>query len=300
MPPKPAVRKAVLPDAGLGTRFLPVTKAIPKELLPIVDVPSIQLIVEECVESGIEEVILVTARGKEAIENHFDSAPGLEAILERKGKDADLNSVRRLTGLARFASVRQGVANGLGHAVLCARAAVGGEPFAVILGDDLVEAKPPGIRQLLDVYQRHGVGVVGLQEVPPGQEHLYGIIEGNRVAAREWKLRRLIEKPAQGTAPSRMAVIGRYVLPPEIFDILEKTPRGRGDEIQLTDGLATLCEARGLFGVEIDGRRFDAGDRAGYVLANLHFALRRADIGAEVRAGVERLLRELDSAPPSE
>ncbi len=286
------VRKAVLPVAGLGTRFLPATKAVPKEMLPLVDVPSIQLIVEECVAAGIEEIIFVTARGKTAIEDHFDRAPELEALLEARGKTEDLARVRGLRDKARFSSVRQGEARGLGHAVLCARAAVGDEPFAVLLGDDLVDAEVPGIRQLTDVYERTGTGVVALKEVPVGQEHLYGIVAGDKTSARELAVRKLIEKPAPGTAPSRLAIIGRYVLPPEIFAILAETPPGRGGEIQLTDGLATLCARRGLTGLEVDGLRFDVGDRAGYVLAMLHYALRRPDIGAEVRAGMEKLLRK--------
>jgi UTP--glucose-1-phosphate uridylyltransferase len=290
--PHRKVRKAVLPVAGLGTRFLPATKTIPKEMLPIVDVPSIQLIVEECVASGIEQIILVTARGKSALEDHFDRAGELEALLEKRGKTADLERVRRPTQLARVVSVRQAEARGLGHAVLCARDAVGDEPFAVVLGDDLLDANPPGVRQLLDVYEKWGTGVVGLKEVPVGTEHMYGIVEGDRVADREWKLKRLVEKPAPGTAPSRLAAIGRYVLPGEIFSILAETPPGRGGEIQLTDGLATLCARRGLHGVEMLGQRFDAGDRGGYVLAQLHWALKRKDIAAEVRAGAKRILEE--------
>jgi UTP--glucose-1-phosphate uridylyltransferase len=294
------VRKAVMPVAGAGTRFLPATKAIPKEMLPIVDKPTIQLNVEECVQSGIEEIIFVTARGKNAIEDHFDRAGELEALLERKGRKDDLAALQRLTTMARFVSVRQGEPRGLGHAVLCARDAVGDEPFAVLLGDDLFLGQPPGVAQLLGVYERQGVGVVGLQEVPVGQEHLYGIVGGERIAdgdltaaqSRTLRVSKLIEKPAPGTAPSRLAIIGRYVLPPEIFEILEHTAPGRGDEIQLTDGLATLCAARGLCGIEMAGRRFDAGDRAGYVLAVLYHALHRADIGREVRAGAEQLLAE--------
>jgi UTP--glucose-1-phosphate uridylyltransferase len=287
------VRKAVLPVAGLGTRFLPATKAMPKEMLPLVDTPSIQIIVEECVAAGIEEIIFVTARGKSALEDHFDRAPELEALLERRGKKEDLARVQRPTQLARFSSVRQGEARGLGHAVLCARAAVGDEPFAVLLGDDLLEAERPGLRQLIDNFEQWGQGVVALKEVPPGQEHLYGIIDGDKVGDRDWRLRRLIEKPAPGSAPSRLAIIGRYVLPPEIFDILEQTPPGRGGEIQLTDAMAVLCDRHGMHGLEVEGRRFDAGDRAGYVLAVLYYALRRKDIGADVRAGAQRLLDEL-------
>jgi UTP--glucose-1-phosphate uridylyltransferase len=291
-PPKP-VRKVVLPVAGLGTRFLPATKTIPKEMLPIVDIPTVQLNVEECVASGIEEIIFVTARGKETIENHFDRSGELEALLEKRGKTADLESIRRLTTMANFISVRQSEARGLGHAVLCAKAAVGDEPFAVLLGDDLLEAERPGLRQLIDNYDRWGQGVVGLKEVPAGQEHLYGIVDGDKVADRDWRLRRMIEKPAPGTAPSRLAIIGRYVLPPEIFEILGQTPPGRGGEIQLTDAMAVLCDRRGMHGLEVEGRRFDAGDRAGYVLAVLYYALRRTDIGADVRAGAQRLLDEL-------
>jgi len=288
-----AVRKVVLPVAGLGTRFLPATKTIPKEMLPIVDIPTVQLNVEECVASGIEEIIFVNARGKQSIEDHFDRAGELEALLEKRGKTADLEALQRLTTMAKFVSVRQAEARGLGHAVLCARAAVGNEPFAVLLGDDLLEAERPGLRQLIDNFEQWGQGVVALKEVPPGQEHLYGIIDGDKVADRDWRLRRLVEKPAPGSAPSRLAIIGRYVLPPEIFDILEQTPPGRGGEIQLTDAMAVLCDRHGMHGLEVEGRRFDAGDRAGYVLAVLYYALRRKDIGADVRAGAQRLLDEL-------
>jgi UTP--glucose-1-phosphate uridylyltransferase len=285
------VRKAVLPVAGLGTRFLPVTKGIPKEMLPLVDVPTVQVIVEECVASGIEDIIFVTSRGKEPILDYFDRSFDLEVLLERKGKHAELETVRRISELARIISVRQPEARGLGHAVLCARNAVGDEPFAVLLGDDLVEAERPATRQLLDVYDQEGTGVVALTEVPAGQEHMYGIARAEKLRDRVFSISDLIEKPEPGKAPSRMAVIGRYVLPAEIFEILAETPPGRGGEIQLTDALTTLCARRGLRGVEVEGQRFDAGDRASYVLAVLQYALRRADIGAEVRAGAEKLLR---------
>jgi UTP--glucose-1-phosphate uridylyltransferase len=284
------VRKAVMPVAGLGTRFLPATKAIPKEMLPLVDTPSIQLIVEECVAAGIEEIIFVTARGKSAMEDHFDRAPELEALLERRGKKEDLARVQKPTQLARFSSVRQGEARGLGHAVLCARAAVGDEPFAVLLGDDLVDGKVPAIGQLVDMYQRLGTGVIALKEVPADQTHMYGIADGTRDGARGLKIEKLVEKPAQGTTTSRAAVIGRYVLPPEIFAILADTPPGRGGEIQLTDGLATLCARSGLYGLEVEGDRFDVGDRAGYVVAMVHYALKRPELADDVRSGIEKLL----------
>ena len=290
VPTTKRVRKAVLPVAGLGTRFLPATKAVPKEMLPLVDVPSIQIIVEECVAAGFEEIILVTARGKSAIEDHFDRAPELEALLERRGKNEDLARVRKPQQMARYVSVRQAEAKGLGHAVLCARDAVGDEPFAVLLGDDLLDAAVPGVRQLADVYERTGQGVVALYEVAAGQEHMYGIVDGERTGPRELALKKLVEKPAPGTAPSRLAIIGRYVLPAEIFDILAATQPGRGGEIQLTDALATLCARRGLIGLEVEGRRFDVGDRAGYVLAMVHYALRRDDIRDEVLAGLRKIL----------
>ena len=286
------VRKAVLPVAGVGTRFLPVTKAVPKELLPIVDVPAIQINVEECVASGLRDLILITSRGKDALVDYFDRAAELEELLERKGKQADLAMIRRLTELAQISSVRQPETRGLGHAVLCARAAVGDEPFAVLLGDDLFEGNPPGIKQLLDIYAKYGKGVVGLVEVPLGQEHLYGIVDGEPLGGGVFRLSRLVEKPEPGKAPSRLAIVGRYVLPPEIFPVLANTKPGKGGEIQLTDALATLCASDGLYGVQLRGERFDAGDRTGYVLAVLRFAIRRSDIGAAVRAGAEKLLRE--------
>ena len=287
-----AVRKAVLPAAGFGTRFLPVTKAVPKELLPIVDVPAIQINVEECVASGIRDLILITSRGKDALVDYFDRAAELEEALERRGKLVELEMIRRLTDLAHISAIRQAEARGLGHAVLCARGLVVDEPFAVLLGDDLVEGDPPAIKQLLDVYAKYGKGVVALWEVPPGQEHLYGIVDGESVGGGVFRLNQLVEKPEPGKAPSRLAIVGRYVLPPEIFPILANTKPGKGGEIQLTDALSTLCANDGLYGVKLRGERFDAGDRSGYVLAVLRYALRRADIGAAVRAGAEKLLRE--------
>ncbi len=285
------VRKAVIPVAGLGTRFLPITKAVPKEMLPLVDVPAVHVIVEECVQSGIEEIIFVTSRGKDSIVDYFDRATDLEALLERRNKTADLDLVRKISQMATVVAVRQAEARGLGHAVLCARAAVGDEPFAVLLSDDLVvNPQRPGVKQLLDVYEATGIGAIALLEVPSGQEQMYGVVAGERVADRTWKLSKLVEKPAPGTAPSRMAVIGRYVLPPDIFEMLANVKPGRGGEIQLTDGLAELARTQGLFGWEIEGKRFDAGDRTGYVLAQVYWALQRADIGADVRVGLERLL----------
>ena len=239
-------------------------------MLPLVDTPSIQLIVEECVAAGIEEIIFISARGKSAIEDHFDRAGELEALLERRGKKDDLALVRRPTEMARYVSVRQGEARGLGHAVLCARDAVGDEPFAVVLGDDLLDAEVSGVRQLIDVYEKTGTGVVALKEVPAGQEHMYGIVDGEPAGPRQLSIRKLIEKPAPGTAPSRMAIIGRYVLPPEIFPILAETKPGKGGEIQLTDGAGDAVRApwagrsrgRGAASRRRRSRRLRRGDGA--------------------------------------
>jgi UTP--glucose-1-phosphate uridylyltransferase len=300
----PRVRKAVIPAAGLGTRFLPATKAIPKEMLPIVDVPTIQLVIEEALAAGIEEIILVTGRGKASIEDHFDIAYELEDTLARRGKRELLEPVAKLSRRIRLISVRQKEPLGLGHAVLVARQAAGGEAVAVLLGDDLIDADGlprSGIGQLCDEYARAGgaAGVIALSEVPPGQEHLYGVVAGDVVpgadaqgeSGRLLKLTDLVEKPAPGTAPSRLAIIGRYVLPPSIWDILERTPPGKGGEIQLTDALRTLAttDGAGCFGYRLRGVRHDAGDRLGYLGANLAYALKRP----ELKPGLLALMREL-------
>lgn len=291
------VRKAVIPAAGLGTRFLPATKAIPKEMLPIVDVPTIQLVVEEAVAAGIDQIILVTGRGKSVIEDHFDISFELEQTLERRGHH-DLH--RRVAAISRsvtIVSVRQKEPLGLGHAVSVAHHVAGDEPVAVLLGDDLIDAGGgrSGIGQLIDEYERLGgeAGVIALMQVPPGQEHLYGVVAGEAVQEANERLLRLldlVEKPAPGTAPSSYAIIGRYVLPPSIWGILERTTPGRGGEIQLTDALKTLAlEAGGCYGLELLGTRYDAGDRLGYLRANLCYALKRPDL----RPGLLAILRDL-------
>ena len=283
-------RKAVIPAAGLGTRFLPATKAVPKEMLPIVDVPTIQYVVQEAVDSGLTEIVLVTGRGKSAIEDHFDFAPELERFLEEKGKSDLLKLVRDIAGMVRVVSVRQKEPRGLGHAVLAARPAVGNEPFAVLLGDDLIDAPVPCIRQLLDVYAAHGP-VIALRAVPPDQTPLYGVIAGARVAPRLHRIDSLVEKPPAGTAPTNLAIVpGRYVLPPEIFDILARTPPGKGGEIQLTDGLQILAREATLHGYEVEGDRYDAGDKLGFVEATVAFALKRPDLGPRLRPVLRKLL----------
>ena len=284
-------RKAVIPAAGLGTRFLPATKVVPKELLPIVDIPTIQYIVQEVVSSGLTELVLVTGRGKSAIVDHFDVSPELERFLEEKGKHDLLALVREVSKMVHVVSVRQKQPLGLGHAVLTARRYVGNEPFAVLLGDVVIDAAPPCTRQLLDVYATHGP-VIALLAVPPEKTHLYGIISGKPVSERLYHVETLVEKPPAGTAPTNLSVLGRYVLPPEIFDILEATPPGRGGEIQLTDGLQTLAQRTGLYGLETTGKLYDVGDKAGFVEATVAFALKRPELAAEVKPILRRLLAE--------
>jgi UTP--glucose-1-phosphate uridylyltransferase len=271
------IRKAVIPAAGLGTRFLPATKAVPKELLPIVDTPTIQYIVAEAVAAGVESVILISARGKESIVDHFDIAGELEAHLEKQGKTALRDEMRAIARMANVVSVRQQEPRGLGHAVLCARDLIGDEPFLVLLGDDIIDAPVPASRQLADCYGRHGLGTVALMEVRPEEAHLYGIASGKSLDERTLRIEKLIEKPKQNP-PSTSAVIGRYVLPSRIFEILEKQPAGVGGEIQLTDALAVLAREEGLLGYRFEGDRYDAGDRLGYLKANIAFALKRPEL----------------------
>ncbi|MEM9489413.1 MAG: UTP--glucose-1-phosphate uridylyltransferase GalU [Myxococcota bacterium] len=293
------VRKAVIPAAGLGTRFLPATKAIPKEMLPIVDKPTIQLVVEEAVRAGITDIVVVNGRHKVAIEDHFDHAFELEHTLRMRDHAELLEAVERVSSMARLISVRQKAPQGLGHAVLCAREVIGDEPFAVLLGDDLIDNDDrPGIGQLCEVYEETGAGAVAVMEVAPGHEHLYGIIDGEPVtsdvdstdAPARFRVRDMVEKPAPGTAPSRLAVVGRYVLPPSVWPLLEATRPGVGGEIQLTDALRELSRHHdaGLYGVMVDGVRHDAGNKLGYLRANIAYALKRP----EMRTSLLTILRE--------
>ncbi len=283
------IRKAVIPAAGLGTRFLPATKAVPKELLPIVDTPTSQYIVEEAVAAGVREIVLICARGKDSIVDHFDIAGELEAHLERTGKTELRKQMRDIARLASFVVVRQQEPLGLGHAVLCAKDVVGDEPFVVMLGDDIIDAPVPGARQLADCYERHGLGTIALMEVPPEETSMYGIAAGRQVDPRTTRIERLVEKPKKDP-PSNLAVIGRYVLPPRIFDILEHVPTGVGGEIQLTDALAVLAREEGLLGYRFEGDRYDAGDRFGYLKANIMYALKRPELARPLR----ELMRQLD------
>jgi len=276
------LRKAVIPVAGLGTRFLPATKTVPKELLPIVDVPSIQYVVQEAVDAGIEEIIFVTGRGKDGIEDHFDEAPELEQVLADRGNDEMVKVLRRIAEMTEVVSVRQKKPLGLGHAVLCARDLVGNEPFAVMLADDLIDSATPCIRQLLDIFQSTNESVIALMEVPQTEVHQYGVIKGKVMKERLYEVEGMVEKPPAKDAPSRMAIIGRYVLRPEIFSILQNLPSGKGGEIQLTDGLAHLLRERKIYGCEFSGDRYDIGDKYGFVRATVAYALKRADLRDKV------------------
>jgi len=288
------VRKAVVPVAGLGTRFLPATKAIPKEMLTVVDRPTIQYIVEEIVASGINEVVLVTASGKSAIEDHFDYSFVLETFLGQKGKLDLLKEVRHLSRLIEVVSVRQKEPLGLGHAVMVTEPVIGDEPFVVVLGDDLVEAEVPCVYQMLRVFERFNESVVAVQKVPQEETYRYGIVEGEEVAEGVFKVDRLIEKPAPGATKSNLAIIGRYVLRPEIYGCLNRTLPGVGGEIQLTDALNTLRKERALYAYCFSGKRYDAGDKFGYLQATVNFALEHPELGGKFRAYLEGLLKSLD------
>jgi UTP--glucose-1-phosphate uridylyltransferase len=276
------LRKAVIPVAGLGTRFLPATKTVPKELLPIVDIPSIQYVVQEAVDAGIEEIIFVTGRGKDGIEDHFDDAPELEQVLADRGHTDMVKMLRRIAEMTEVVSVRQKKPLGLGHAVLCARDLVGDEPFAVMLADDLIDSDTPCIRQLLEIFQSTNESVIALMEVPQSEVHQYGVIRGTTLRERLYQVEAMVEKPSAAEAPSRMAIIGRYVLRPEIFSILRSLAPGKGGEIQLTDGLSQLVRERKVYGCEFLGDRYDIGDKFGFIRATVAYALKRPDLKDKV------------------
>lgn len=272
------VRKAVIPAAGLGTRFLPATKATPKEMLPIVDKPTIQYIIEEALASGIEDILIITGRSKRAIEDHFDRSIELELNLEASGKTKELELVRKISDI-RIHYIRQKEPRGLGHAILCAKHFVGDEPFAVLLGDDVVDSQVPALKQLIDVYDKTGASVLGVQEVPQEKVSAYGIVAGEPTGeARTVKVNDMVEKPAVEEAPSRLAVLGRYVITPEIFPILEKTEPGRGNEIQLTDALKVLAKEQAMYAYDFEGHRYDVGDKQGFLEATVEMALKRHDL----------------------
>ena len=287
------IRKAVIPAAGYGTRFLPATKATPKEMLPIVDKPTIQYIVEEALASGIEELLIVSGHGKRAIEDHFDSAPALEAELRKKGK-TDLLQIVQETADIKVHYIRQRYMRGLGDAILCAKTFMGDEPFAVLLGDDVVyHPERPALRQLIDVYEETGGSVLGCQQVPDEKVSSYGIVAGTPVTEGRENLLRvsdMIEKPSLAEAPSHFAVLGRYIIEPEIFAILENTKPGKGGEVQLTDALKVLAKLDNVYAYAFEGKRYDLGDKLGFLKATVEFALRREDLGPAFRAYLRQLV----------
>ncbi len=288
------VRKAVFPAAGLGTRFLPATKAQPKEMLPLVDKPLIQYGVEEAMHSGIQNIIIVTGRGKSSIEDHFDVSFELEHLLESKSKGEMLSMVRSISDMIDVSYVRQKEALGLGHAVLRAKELVGAEPFAVVLSDDIIASEVPCIRQLLDVYEYYGASVLALMEVPADQISAYGVVDAEMVSDngrenRLYRIRNMVEKPKAADAPSNLAIIGRYILTPEIFQSIESIEPGSGGEIQLTDALKHMLRNRPIYGLKFEGKRYDAGDKLGFLKATVEFALNRHDLGQPFREYLKTL-----------
>lgn len=290
------IRKAIIPAAGLGTRFLPATKAQPKEMLPIVDKPAIQYIVEEAISSGIEDIMIVTGRNKRAIEDHFDKSAELEMLLEEKGSEALLRTVRSVSQLADVHYIRQKQPLGLGHAVFCARKFIGNEPFAVLLGDDIIESEPPCLKRMIDIYEQTKTSVIAVQEVPWADVNKYGIISPGETEGNLSFIRDLVEKPDRDQAPSNLAVIGRYILTPEIFGILETSEPGRGGEIQLTDALRILNRSRPMAAYPIEGQRYDVGDKLGYIEATIEMALRRDELKGPLEDYLRRLTDRLSSS----
>lgn len=282
------VKKAVIPAAGLGTRFLPATKAQPKEMLPIVDKPTLQYIIEEAVNSGIEEILIITGRNKKSIEDHFDKSVELELELEKKGKDDLLELVRGISEMANIYYIRQKEPLGLGHAVYCARSFIGDEPFAVLLGDDIVDAGTPCLKQLIGAYEEYGTSILGVQSVAKEDVNKYGIVDGYEVGKGAYRVNSLVEKPGPEKAPSEIAILGRYIIEPRIFEILKNTKPGKGGEIQLTDALNVLAKESSMHAYVFEGRRYDVGDKMGYLEATIDFALKREDL----RAGLLEYMKQ--------
>jgi UTP--glucose-1-phosphate uridylyltransferase len=285
------IRKAIIPAAGLGTRFLPATKAMPKEMLPIVDKPTIQYIIEEAISSGVEDIIIVTGKGKRAIEDHFDNAFELEENLVQKGKYDLLEKVKEPSKV-EIHFIRQKEPKGLGHAVWCARKFIGDEPFAVLLGDDIVQAETPCLKQLINEYDESGSSVIGVQSVPDSETHRYGIVDPGERAGRRYAVNDLIEKPKQGTAPSNLAIMGRYILTPEIFNYLENQELGAGGEIQLTDAIKQLNKEQPVFAYDFEGKRFDVGEKIGFIKTTIEFALQHPELRQEVLDFIDQIKDE--------
>lgn len=286
------VRKAIIPAAGLGTRFLPATKAQPKEMLPIVDKPTIQYIIEEAIASGIEDILIITGRGKRAIEDHFDRSLELEEELRKKGQEELLAQVRQIANLVDIHYIRQKEPKGLGHAIHCAKSFIGHEPFAVLLGDDIVNAKTPCLKQMIDVYDEYRTSILGVQHVAWEDVSKYGIVAGKQVDERIFKVKTLVEKPDKDQAPSNVAILGRYIINPTIFDFLENAEPGKGGEIQLTDSLCDLARVEPMYAYDFEGRRYDVGNKLGFLQATVEFALKRQDLCSEFEAYLRDLLKD--------
>ena len=284
------VKKAVIPAAGWGTRFLPATKAQPKEMLPIVDKPAIQYMVEEAVAAGIEDILIITSKDKQSIEDHFDKSQALEMALARQGKSELLREVQDISEMINVYSVRQKEQKGLGHAIYCAKSFVGDEPFAVLLGDDIIHSQKPVIKQMLEVYQEKETAILGCQTVAEKDVSKYGIVDFSQKEDDIYRVKDLIEKPALEEAPSKLAILGRYIITADIFEILENTPPGKGGEIQLTDALKKLLEKRAVYGYDFKGKRYDIGNKMGFLKTTVELALAREDLGSEFRAYLEELI----------
>lgn len=275
------VRKAIIPAAGMGTRFLPATKAQPKEMLPIVDKPTIQYIVEEAINSGIEDIIIVTGRGKRAIEDHFDKSYELEDMLNKKGDTEMLSMVQNISNLVNIHYIRQKEPRGLGHAIYCAKAFIDNEPFAVLLGDDIVDSEVPCLKQMLNVFEEYNTTIIGVQRVPETDVSKYGIVDCTHVDERIYKVKDMVEKPDIDKSPSNVAILGRYIITPSIFQFLENAKPGKGGEIQLTDALKSLIEIEGMYAYDFIGKRYDVGNKLGFLEATVEFALKREDLKKE-------------------
>lgn len=286
------VRKAIIPAAGLGTRFLPATKAMPKEMLPIVDKPTIQYIIEEAIESGIEDIIIVTGKGKRAIEDHFDHSFELEQNLLEKGKFDLLDEVQKSSKMVDIHYIRQKEPKGLGHAIWCARKFIGDEPFAVLLGDDIVQAEKPCLKQMLEQYERYNASILGVQTVEPSEVSRYGIVDGNGMGERFYNVNHLVEKPRQEEAPSNLAIMGRYILNPKIFGILREQKPGAGGEIQLTDAIAELNKYEAVYAYDFEGIRYDVGEKIGFIKTTIDFALQREEIRKELLDYLSSVIKE--------
>jgi len=272
------VKKAIIPAAGLGTRFLPATKSQPKEMLPIVDKPTLQYIIEEAIESGIEEILIITGRNKKSIEDHFDKSVELELELEQKGKDEMLEMVRNISNMVNIHYIRQKEPKGLGHAIYCAKSFIGNEPFAVLLGDDIVDCETPCLKQLISAYDEYKTSILGVQEVAKEDTCKYGILDVKHIEDRVYKVKDMVEKPSVEEAPSNVAILGRYIITPAIFNILENQEPGKGGEIQLTDALKTLGKQEAIYAYNFEGRRYDVGDKLGFLEATIDFALKRENL----------------------